>query len=135
MKIKFCDDITPMVAHAYSCPKKYCAGWKTLIEQHLTTGRIWPSNSNYVSPAFIVLKADTNVLPHWVNDYCKLNLNMVTDNHPLPLVKDILHNCVTHKFYRKINMTNSFFQTHMDLPLAVGALLQQNDNQGLYIYN
>jgi hypothetical protein len=27
------------------------------------------SNSDYVSPAFIVPKADLNILPHWVNDY------------------------------------------------------------------
>jgi RNase H-like domain found in reverse transcriptase/Reverse transcriptase (RNA-dependent DNA polymerase)/Integrase zinc binding domain len=114
MKIKLCDDITPMVARAYSCPKKYRAGWKTLIEQHLAAGRICPSNSDYVSPAFIVPKADPNVLPRWVNNHRKLNLNTVADNHPLPLVEDILRDCASHAFYGKINMTNSFFQTRMD---------------------
>jgi hypothetical protein len=114
MRIKLHNNITPMVARAYSCPKKYHTGWKTLIEQHLAAGRIRPSNSDYMSPAFIVPKADLNVLPHWVNDYRKLNLNTVADNHPLPLVKDILRDCTSHKFYRKIDMTNSFFQTRMD---------------------
>jgi hypothetical protein len=28
------------VARAYGCPRKYRAGWKTLIEQHLAAGRI-----------------------------------------------------------------------------------------------
>jgi len=106
MKIKLRNDVTPMVARAYSCPKKYRASWKTLIEQHLAAGRIRPSNSDYVSPAFIVLKADPNVLPRWVNNYRKLNLNTVADNHPLPLVEDILHNCATRKFYGKIDMMN-----------------------------
>jgi hypothetical protein len=43
-----------------------------------------------------------------------MNLNTVADNHPLPLVKNILRDCASHKFYRKIDMTNSFFQTCMD---------------------
>jgi hypothetical protein len=114
MKIKLRDDVTPMVARAYSCPKKYRAGWKTLIEQHLAAGQIRPSNSDYVSPAFIVPKSDPNVLPRWVNDYRKLNLNTIADNHPLPLVEDILRDCAGHKYYGKIDMTNSFFQTRMD---------------------
>ena len=63
MRIKLRDEITPMVARAYSCPKKYRAGWKTLIEQHLAAGHIRPSNSDYVSPAFIVPKSDPSVLP------------------------------------------------------------------------
>jgi hypothetical protein len=113
MKIKLCNNVKPMVARAYSCPKKYRDGWKTLIEQHLAAGRIRPSNSDYVSPTFIVLKADPNVLPRWVNNYRKLNANTVADNHPLPLVKDILWDCAGHEYYGKIDMTNSFFQTRM----------------------
>jgi hypothetical protein len=80
----------------------------------LAAEHICPSNSNYVSPAFIVPKADLMVLPHWVNDYQKLNLNTVTNNHPLPLVDDILQDCAGHEFYGKIDMTNLFFQTRMD---------------------
>ena len=63
MNIKLKDMIKPMVARAYSCPKKYCEGWKTLIEQHLAAGHIQPLNLDYMSPAFIVPKADLNVLP------------------------------------------------------------------------
>jgi hypothetical protein len=113
MNIKLKDEIKPMVAQAHSCPKKYQEGWKTLIEQHLAAGRIRPSNLDHVSPAFIMPKSDPNVLPRWVNDYRKLNLNTVADNHPLPLVEDILRNCAGHKMYGKIDMTNSFFQTRM----------------------
>jgi Reverse transcriptase (RNA-dependent DNA polymerase) len=113
MNIKLHDELKPMVARAYSCPKKYREGWKTLIQQHLAAGRIRPSNSDYVSPAFIVPKANPTVLPRWVNDYRKLNLNTIADNHLLPLVEDILHDCAGHSFYGKIDMTNSFFQTRM----------------------
>jgi hypothetical protein len=95
-------------------PKEVSSRLEKLIEQHSATGRIRPSNSDYVSPAFIVPKSDPSVLPRWVNDYRKLNQNTVPDNHPLPLVEDILRDCASHSFYGKINMTNSFFQTRMD---------------------
>src|SRR5882762_98438 len=85
-----------------------------LIQQHLAVGRICRSTSKYVSPAFIVPKHDLLVLPHWVNDYRKLNLNTIADNHPLPLVMDILKDCAGHHFYSKIDMMNSFFQMWMD---------------------
>ena len=38
---------------------------------------------------------------------------MIANNHPLPLVEDILQDCARHKYYGKIDMTNSFFQTCM----------------------
>jgi hypothetical protein len=53
------------------------------------------------------------VLPRWVNDYRKLNANTIADNHPLPLVSDILHDSTRHKFYGKIDMTNLFVQMKM----------------------
>ena len=113
MNIKLKDKLKPMIAHAYSCPQKYCEGWKTLIQQHLAAGHIHPSNNDYVSPAFIIPKTDPTVLPCWVNDYHKLNANMTADNHLLPLVSDILCDCMGHNFYSKIDMTNLFFQTKM----------------------
>jgi hypothetical protein len=74
----------------YSCLRKFCEVWSTLIQQHLDAGCICPSSSAYALPAFLVPKADSLVLPHWVNDYCQLNANTVTDSHPLPCIDDIL---------------------------------------------
>ena len=48
---------------SYSTPQKYKATWAMLIQQHLDTGRIHPSNSQHASPAFVIPKADTLVLP------------------------------------------------------------------------
>jgi hypothetical protein len=72
------------VGRAYSCPRKYREGWKTLIEQHSKAGHIRPSSSPYASPSFIIPKADGSVLPRWVNDYWKLNKVTVPDNYPAP---------------------------------------------------
>ena len=42
------------VTRAYTCPCKYHARWKTLIDQHAAVGHIWPSSSPYASPSFII---------------------------------------------------------------------------------
>ncbi|TFY77464.1 hypothetical protein EWM64_g6549 [Hericium alpestre] len=99
--------------HNYTCPHKYLAAWKVLLDQHLAAGRIRPSTSPYVSPSFIVPKADPKALPRWVNDYCWINTHTIPDNFPLPRIKDILANCTKGKIWGKIDMTNSFFQTPM----------------------
>ena len=63
-------------------PRKYKDAWDTLIKEHLDAGRIRPSNSPYLSPAFMVPKVDHTVLPRWVNDYRWINANTVTDSYP-----------------------------------------------------
>jgi hypothetical protein len=103
--------ISISTVRAYSCPRKYRAGWKTLIDQHYAAGPIRPSSSQYTSPSFIVPKADITILPSWVNDYCILNCATVPDNYPLPCIDDILADCAKGKIWGKIDMTNSFFQT------------------------
>jgi len=97
----------------YPSPRKYKEAWQILIQQHLDAGRIRPSSSPCASPAFIVLKANPNVLPCWVNNYHQLNKNMVMGSHPLPHIDDILNDCAKEKIWATIDMTNSFFQTRM----------------------
>jgi hypothetical protein len=99
------------MAHVYSCPHKYCDGWKTLINQHYAVGRIRPSSSQYTSPSFIIPKADKAVLPRWVNDYHNLNHTTIPNNYPLPCIDNIPADCMKGKIWGKIDMTNSFFQT------------------------
>lgn len=95
----------------YSCPRKYCDNWQTLINQHLAKGRIRPLDSPYASPAFIIPKKDPKALPRWVNDYRKLKANTVPDSHPLPRIDDVIADCAKGRIWAKIDMTNSFFQT------------------------
>jgi hypothetical protein len=100
-------------SRSYPSPRKYKQAWQILIQQHLDAGRIRPSSSPCASPAFIVPKANPNVLPRWVNDYRQLNENTITDSHPLPRIDDILNDCAKGKIWGTIDMTNSFFQTCM----------------------
>jgi hypothetical protein len=97
----------------YNTPRKYREAWETLLNEHVAAGRLRPSSSLYVSPAFLIPKKDPTALPRWVNDYRTLNANTIPDNHPLPRVDEILRDCVKGKIFGKIDMTNSFFQTRM----------------------
>jgi hypothetical protein len=112
-RIQLKDATKTFATRSYSTPRKYKEAWSTLIQQHLDAGRIRPSNSAHASPAFLVPKSDTVVLPRWVNDYRALNTNTVTDSHPLPRVDDILADCAKGKIWSKMDMTNSFFQTRV----------------------
>jgi len=97
----------------YTSPRKFKEAWATLIQQHLDAGRIRPPNSAHASPAFLIPKSDTVVLPRWVNDYRQLNANTLLDAFPLPRVDDILADCAKGKIWSKMDMTNSFFQTRV----------------------
>ena len=111
-EIELIDLSKTIKSHNYPCPRKYGEAWHTLMQQHLKNGVIQHSSS-FASPAFIIPKADPNVLPCWVNNFWQLNENTVTDSHPLPHIDDILNNCAKGKIWAKLDMTNSFFQTWM----------------------
>jgi len=112
-RIQLKDASKTFATRSYSTPRKYKEAWDTLIQQHLDAGRIRPSNSAHASPAFLIPKSDTLVLPRWVNDYRALNSNTVMDSHPLPRIDDILADCAKGKIWSKMDMTNSFFQTRV----------------------
>ncbi|SCV69303.1 BQ2448_2323 [Microbotryum intermedium] len=96
---------------------------RRLLDEHLAAGRLRPSSSEYSSPAFIIPKkgmdTDPSIMPRWVNDYRILNAATVPDRTPLPLPDEILSVSARARFWSKIDMTNSFFQTKMakeDIP-------------------
>jgi hypothetical protein len=102
----------------YAAPKKYQESWKKLVDEHLELGHICPSSSEYASPSFCVPKyisgiPNLGVPPCWVNDYHSLKSNTIRDSFPLPRVDDILADCGKGKIFRKMDMTNSFFQTRI----------------------
>ena len=113
-EIRIKDTEKTIKSHLYPSPQKYKEVWQILIQQHLDTGHIHSSSSLCASPAFIVPKFDLNVLPNWVNDFCQLNENIITDGHPLPQIDNILNDCAKAKIWGTIDMINSFFQTRMD---------------------
>lgn len=112
-RIALKDAAKQITMRTYSTPRKYKEAWATLLQQHLDAGRIRPSNSQHASPAFIIPKADTTVLPRWVNDYRQLNGNTIPDSYPLPRIDDIMADAVKGNVWSVLDMTNSFFQTRV----------------------
>jgi len=100
------DQLRFMVAHFGG--KK--PDWTRLANtKHLDAGWIHPSSSSCTLPAFIIPKANTNMLPHWAIYFQQLNENTITDSHPLPHIDNILNDCAKGKIWGMIDMTNSFF--------------------------
>jgi hypothetical protein len=104
-----------MAKRQYFCPQKDQEAWKTLLQQHLDAGRICPSLSHYISPAFIIPKSEPRELPRWINDYWEINSDTIPDNHPHPCIDNIPADCAKAHIWAKIDMTNSFFQTRVHL--------------------
>jgi len=100
-------------SRSYPCPCKYKDAFSKLIQQRLDSGFIRPSSSQFLSPSFIIPKADPTALPRWVCDYRALNKITVPDHFPLPRVDDILADCAKGKIWATFDMTDSFFQTPM----------------------
>ena len=67
--IKCKDASKTLTTRTYTSPCKFKDAWAVLIQQHLDTGRIHPSNSAHASPAFLVPKSDPFIHLRWVNDY------------------------------------------------------------------
>ena len=59
------------------------------LEENLLSSCIHPSKSPMVSPVFFVKKKDGKL--QFVQDYQKLNVMMVKNTYPLPLVPDIIN--------------------------------------------
>jgi hypothetical protein len=60
----------------------------TFIDEQLEKGYIQPSKSQYASSFFFIKKKDGKLRP--VQDYRKINMWMVRNQYPLPLIGDLI---------------------------------------------
>ncbi len=72
------------------------------LTEHLSKGYIRESNSPYASPFFFIKKKDGKLRP--IQDYQKLNKQMICDNYPLPLIKMILEQLQGRSLFTKFNI-------------------------------
>ena len=107
------NDKMPSQKRKYTIPKHWTKAMDEIINLRLSQGFIRPSSSQFASPSFLVPKSDPKVLPRWVCDYRRINENTVPDNYPMPKVSEILSDCARGKFFCKIDLKDSYFQTRM----------------------
>jgi hypothetical protein len=107
------NDKLPTQKRKYTIPKHWGKAMDEIINLRLSQGFIRPSSSQFASPSFLVPKSDPKALPRWVCDYRRINENTVPDNYPMPKVSEILSDCARGKFFCKIDLKDSYFQTRM----------------------
>ncbi len=72
------------------------------LEEHLRKGYIRESKSPYAAPFFFIKKKDRKLRP--VQDYQKLNEQMIRDNYLLPLIKTILEQLQGRSLFTKFDI-------------------------------
>jgi hypothetical protein len=97
----------------YTIPKHWEKAMDDIINLRLSQGFIRPSNSQFASPSFLVPKSDPKDLPRWVCDYRQINENTIPDHYPMPKISEILSDCARGKFFCKIDLKDSYFQTRV----------------------
>ena len=108
-------DLSKVVAvQSYTCLQKYYKAQYILFDQHTQAGWLQRLESLYVSPVFLILKADPTDLLQIVCDYQALNSNTICNCTLLPYIDKIMNDAIKRHIYVKIDMTNTFFQTHMN---------------------
>ncbi|GAA5980988.1 hypothetical protein JCM11641_001420 [Rhodosporidiobolus odoratus] len=112
-RIKFVDIGKTHNQRGFNVPRKWRERWKRMLEEHTAAGRLRPSTSPFASAAFIIPKKAPDADPRWVNDYRGLNSNTIKDRTPLSLPDVVLSDAALAKYWGKIDMTNTFFQTPM----------------------
>ncbi|GFW60632.1 hypothetical protein TNCV_569781 [Trichonephila clavipes] len=82
------------------------------IEEWLNEGIIRPSSAEYASPIVMVKKKDGS--SRMCIDYRKLNLKLVKDKFPLPVIEDVLDTLQEAKVYSTLDLRNGFFHVDVD---------------------
>ena len=80
------------------------------IKENLEKGYIRPSKSQYSSPFFFIGKKDGKLCP--VVDYQKLNLFMVPDQYPLPLIQELVDKVRDARLFTKIDVRAGYNNIH-----------------------
>jgi len=74
----------------------------------LEAGILTPSTSAYSSPVCLVKKSNGEM--RMVADFRHLNLKVVKDSYPLPLIQENIDSLANAKFFSTLDLTSGFFQ-------------------------
>ncbi|XP_039960847.1 uncharacterized protein LOC120774994 [Bactrocera tryoni] len=105
MKITLTDDIP-----TYQGPCRMHYVDKCIVEQQigkwLNEGIIQSSTSNYASPVVFVQKKDGS--KRLCCDYRRLNLKIMRDNFPMPIIDDVLERLQSARVFTTLDLENGF---------------------------
>lgn len=95
-------DARPIKSKIYPLSKSEQGELDKFLEEHLASGRIRPSKSEYASPFFFVKKKDGSLRP--VQDYRRLNEMTIKNRYPLPLVSDLMDKLKGAQYFTKLDV-------------------------------
>jgi len=96
----------PQKERIYSLSKMEREEVQKFIEDQLRKGYIRPFKSPQTSPVLFVGKKDRS--KQMVMDYCNLNDQRVKNNHPLPLITNLIDNMGSKKIFTKMDLRWGF---------------------------
>uniref|UniRef100_T1JFI0 Reverse transcriptase domain-containing protein n=1 Tax=Strigamia maritima TaxID=126957 RepID=T1JFI0_STRMM len=80
--------IIPVAKRPYRLPEAHYATLKELIDKLKAAGIIEDCNSASAAPCMLIMREGKP--PRLVIDYRALNMKVVADNYPLPLIEELL---------------------------------------------
>lgn len=100
----------------YQHPRRLSAAERevvqSMIDDFLKMGIIRPSKSPWASP--ILLRKKKNGSYRFCVDYRKLNMKIVKDRYPLPLMDDVIDDLSGNYVYSNLDLKNGFYHVDMD---------------------
>lgn len=105
-------DNEPVYQRARRCSEQEKQIIKTQIGDWMREGVVRPSLSEYASPVVLVKKKnDTYRL---CVDYRRLNVKIIKDRYPLPLIDDQLDQLQSARIFTTLDFENGFFHVEVD---------------------
>jgi hypothetical protein len=102
-EIKFTEDVPKFFKnHVYSMPKEQTTFLRSWINEELEKGFIRPSKSQYPSPTFLIKKKNNDY--RVVQDYQQLNKYTIPDQHPLPLITELIEQLHGKQLFTKFDI-------------------------------
>lgn len=95
-------DARPIKSKIYPLSKSEQVELDKFLDEHLASGRIRPSKSEYASPFFFVKKKDGTLRP--VQDYRRLNEMTIKNRYPLPLVSNLMDKLKGARYFTKLDI-------------------------------
>ncbi|UYV75755.1 hypothetical protein LAZ67_13001228 [Cordylochernes scorpioides] len=104
---------TPVISlRPYQTPYAYQKEIQDQISQLLKHDIITPSSSPYSSPVTLVRKRDNTM--RLCIDFRRVNEQVPSDLHPLPLIETVLDNLSKARVFSTVDMSNAYYQ----IPIA-----------------
>jgi hypothetical protein len=99
----------------FQLPERFLNHLAEFLQEHIDTGRIYPSSSNMATGTWMIPKPkDLIAIPGVIYDYRILNENTIKDHTPLPRQDQILRHLYQIVVLGFLDYPTAFYQIYME---------------------